>query len=209
MAPLILFLCLASLKPQTVDCIAAEVNGRALTLTDIRILREFASGPEDKDVSSRRTLRQTLEEAIDRRVVIDVIRENIEVTDAEAQDLLSRWKRRFPAGRWQAMLDVYGLTEEAIHPYLEEMIRYMKTIDLRFGRSVEVSPQEVQQYYDNMYGPSERALGREPQPLAQAAAGIEILIRQEKAEQLAIAWIRSLRSQAEVRIHEGCLEQAR
>jgi hypothetical protein len=207
--PLILVLCLGPAGPQVVDCIAAEVNGRALTLTDVRVLQALAAGPGAEETSSRRTLRQTLEEAIDRRVVIDVIRENIEVTEAEAQALLARWKRRFPAGKWHGMLAAFGFKEEAIRPYLEEMIRYLKTIDLRFGGAVEVSPEDVRQYYEDVYEPSERALGREPEPLAQAAAEIEILIKEERAEQLARAWVRSLRSQAEVRIHEGCLEQAK
>jgi hypothetical protein len=204
-----LLLCLGPVRLQVVDCIAAEVNGKALTLTDIRILQEFAAGARDNALSSGRTLRQTLEEAIDRRVVIDVIRENIEVTETEAQALLTRWKGRFPGTQWQAKLDVYGLREEALRPYLEEMIRHLKTIELRFGRGIEVGPEDVEQYYEAVYGPAERALGREPRPLAEAAAEIEILIRGERAGQLAEAWVRSLRAQAEVRINESCLGQAR
>jgi len=209
MAPVLLSLWLHPLYPQVVDCIVAEVNGKALTLTDIRILQEFGIGPEHKGGAPPGTLRQTLEEAINRRVVIDLVREDIEVTQKEADDLLVRWKGRFDAGNWRERLAAYGLQEEALRPYLEEIIRYVKTIDLRFGRGVEISRQDIERHYEEVYAPSERAMGREPKPLLQAAAELEARIKSEKAGQQAETWVRSLRAQAEVRINERCLEHVR
>ena len=209
MAPVLLLLWLHPGQPQVVDCIVAEVNGKALTLTDVRILQEFAIGPEHKDGDPPVTLRQTLEEAINRRVVIDLVREDIEVTKKEADDRLLLWKGRFEAEQWQERLAAYGLQEEALRPYLEEVIRYIKTIDLRFGRGVDVSRQDIERYYEEEYRPFERSLGREPKPLVQAAAEIEDRLKSEKAGQQATTWVRSLRAQAEVRINDRCLEQAR
>jgi len=197
------------LHPQVVDCIVAEVNGEALTLTDIRILNEFAISPEPWVGTKPRTLRQTMEEAINRRVVIGLVREETEVTQQEADDLLVRWKGRFRAGQWEERLAAYGFQEEALKPYLEEMLRYVKTIDVRFGPEVEIDPQEIERHYQEVYVPSERAMGREPKPLVQVTAEIESRIKHEKAEQQAATWVRSLRAQAEVRINERCLEQAR
>jgi hypothetical protein len=209
LTPVILLLWLRPFHPQVVDCIVAEVNGKALTLTDIRILQEFAINPEPWDGSQARTLRQTLEETIDRRVVIDLVREDTEVTQNEADELLARWKGRFDAGQWEERLAAYGLQEKALKPYLEEMIRYVKSIDLRFSRAVEINPQEIERHYEEVYVPSERAMGREPKPLVQAIAEIEARMRREKAGQQAATWVRSLREQAEVRIHDRCLEQAK
>jgi len=209
MAPVVVLLWLYPGPPQVVDCIIAEVNGKAMTLTDVRILHEFAISPEHKEGAPPETLRQTLEAAIDRRVVIDLVREDIEVTQREADDLLVRWKGRFDAGQWQEKLAAYGLQEEALKPYLEELIRYIKTIDLRFGRGLDISRQDIERHYEELYVPSERVLGRDPKPLVQAAAEIEARLKSEKAEQQTATWVRSLRAQAEVRINELCLEQAR
>ncbi len=209
MATVILLFWLYPLDAQVVDCIVAEVNGKALTLTDIRILQEFAISPDDKDGALSGTIRQTLEEAINRRVVIDLVREDIDVTRKEADDLLARWKGRHDAGQWQERLAAFGLQEEALKPYVNETIRYIKTIDLRFGRGVDVNPQDVERRYQDAYVPSEKARGREPRPLVEAAAEIEALIKSEKAGQQAATWVRSLRAQAEVRINERCLEQAK
>jgi hypothetical protein len=207
-APVILWLGLLPLYPQVVDCIAAEVNGKAITLTDARIWLEFGFAPE-QDGPPPATLRQALDEAIDRRVVIDLVREDIEVTQQETDDLLARWKGRFDSGQWQEKLAAYGLEEKALLSYVEEMVQYVKTIDLRFGRTVEIDPQEIESRYEEVYVPSERSLGREPKSLPQAQAEIEASIRREKVRQQSETWVRSLRAQAEVRINDRCLEQAK
>lgn len=194
---------------QVVDCIVAEVNGRALTLTDIRILRDFSFDPDSRPGAALRTLREVLEEAIDRRAVIELVREDIEVAEQEADDLLARWKGRWSAGQWQERLAAYGLQEEALRPYLEEMIRYSKIIDLRFGREIEINLAEIERHYEDVYLPSEKAAGREPKPLVEASADIEARVKSEKAGQQAATWVRSLLAQADVRIIDRCLEQAK
>jgi hypothetical protein len=195
--------------PQMVDCIAAEVNGRAVTLTDLRILRDFSPGPNGGPGVSPQTLRDFLEETIDRRAVIELVHEDIEVTKKETGDLLALWKGRWSAGQWQEKLAAYGLQEEGLKPYLEEMIRYAKIIDFRFGREIEITPPEVERYYEDVYRPAEVSAGREPRPLVDAALDIEARIKREESEQRAATWVRSLRAQAEVRIVDRCLEQAK
>ena len=187
----------------------AEVNGRAITLTDIRILRDFSVDEDSGPGAPPPALREILERAIDRRVVIELGREDIEVTGPEADALLAIWKEKSDAAKWQDRLADYGLQEEALRPYLEEIVLYSKLIGLRFGREIEISLPETELFYEEVYAPSERAAGREPRPLAEAAAGIEARLRAEKAAQQAASWVRSLREQTEVKIFDHCLGQAR
>lgn len=194
---------------QVVDCVVAEVNGKAMTLTDIRILKEFAVLPDTWSATLPETLRQALDEAIDRRVVIDLVREDIEVSAEETDEVLARLKRRVGAGQWQAMLAQFGLPEEDLRPYVEDLIRYVKTIDLRFGPKVEIDPQASERFYEEVYAPSQRESGREPKPFSEAQAEIEVWIRSLKSRELAAVWVRALRGQADIRIHEACLEQAK
>ncbi len=195
-------------RSQVIDCIAAEVDGKIITLTDVRILQAFAIGPEQRD-SRVPTLRRALEEAINRRVIIDLVKEDIEVSKAEADELLIRWRERYGTVEWQEKLAGFGLRESGLRPYLEEMIRYVKIIGLRFNEGVEISLREIEDFYNEVYAPSEREKGREPKPLTQALEEIEVRIRREKAGGQAAVWVQSLRTQAEVRINEPCLEQAR
>jgi peptidyl-prolyl cis-trans isomerase SurA len=208
LTPAVILLSLLPGRSQVVDCIAAEVNGKIITLTDVRILQAFAVGPEQRD-NKIPTLRRALEEAINRRVVIDLVKEDVEVSKAEADELLIRWKERYDAGEWQEKLAAFGLRESGLRPYLEEMIRYVKIIGLRFNEGVEISLTEIEDFYNEVYAPSEREKGQEPKPLTQALEEIEARIRREKAGGQAAVWVQSLRAQAEVRIYESCLEQIR
>jgi hypothetical protein len=207
-AAAVLWLFLIPGRSQIIDCIAAEVNGTIITLTDVRILQAFAVGPDQRD-NRVPTLRQALEEAVDRKVVIDLVQEKVEVSKAEADELLIRWKDRYEAGQWQEKLAAFGLRESGLRPYLEEMIRYVKIIGLRFNEGVEISLGEIEDYYNEVYAPSEKEKGREPKPLTQTLEEIEVRIRREKAGGQAAVWVHSLRAQAEVRINERCLEQSR
>lgn len=192
-----------------VDCIVAEVNDRAITLTDIRILRDFSVDPDSEPGALSGTFREILEKTIDRRAVIELVREDIEVTDPEAAALLTLWKEAAGASKWQENLEVYGLKEEGLGPYLEEFIRYSKLIGLRFSRGIEIGLPETELYYEETYAPSERAAGREPRPLAEAAVEIETRLKVGKKAQQVASWVKSLRAQAEVEIFEPCLEKAR
>ena len=196
-------------RAQIVDCLVAEVNGRPMTLTDIRILKEFADRPLTEDVRLPETLRQTLEDAIDRKVVIELAREEIEVTEEEVEDLLARWKGRFEGDEWEKRLADFGLQEKGLRPYAEEIVRYIKTINLRFGRAIEVNPEEIDNYYEGVYAPSEKRLGREPKPLPLVREEIAVRIKNEKVGQQSSRWVKSLRAQAEVRIYDRCLEEAK
>lgn len=208
LTPSILLLSIVPCRSQVIDCVAAEVNGEVITLTDVRILQAFAIGPEQSDNNAPSTLRQALDEAINRRVVIDLAQENIEVSKAEADELLIRWRERYDAEQWQERMAAFGLGESGLRPYLEEMIRFVKIIGLRFGEGVEVNLSEIEDYYNEVYAPSEREEGREPKPLTQVLEQIEARIKREKTGGQAAVWVQSLRAQAEVRINERCLEQA-
>ena len=202
------WLLLVPARAQVIDCIAAEINDKIITLTDVRILQAFAVEPDQRD-DRIPTLRQALEKAIDRRVVIDLVRESVEVSKAEADELLIRWKERYEPGQWQAKLATFGLGESGLRPYLEEMIRYVKIIGLRFDEGIVINLAEIEDYYSEVYAPSETEKGREPKPLTQALGEIEARIRREKAGGQAAVWVQSLRAQAEVRINDQCLEHAR
>jgi len=208
LTPSILLFAIVPCRSQVIDCVAAEVNGEVITLTDVRILQAFAIGPEQSDNKAPSTLRQALDEAINRRVVINLTQENIEVSKAEADELLIRWRERYDAGQWQERMSAFGLGESGLRPYLEEMIRFVKIIGLRFGEGVDVNLSEIEDYYNEVYAPSEREEGREPKPLTQVLEEIEARIKREKTGGQAAVWVQSLRAQAEVRINERCLEQA-
>lgn len=192
---------------QVVDCIVAEVNTQIITWTDIRILQAFAISAGGTREDSSGSLRQILERAVDRKVVIDLVRINITVTKEEVDDLLKKVLEQFEPAERQHKLHGFGLQAVDLRPYLEEKLLYEKIIASRFSQGIDVSLREIEAYYNEVYLPSQKAQGVEPEPMIELLNEIESLIKKEKIEKQVASWIKSLRNQAEVRVNNSCLEQ--
>jgi hypothetical protein len=203
----LLFLLVRPGLPQLVDCIAAEVNSQIITLTDLRVLRAFAITLPGFREESPSPVRQILEDAIDQKVVISLVRENVSVSQQEVDGMLDELKKTFTLSEWQRKLDAFGLQPADLKPYLREKKTYERIISLRFGQSVDVNLEEIEKYYDDVYAPSQRAQGKEPEPMVEVLPSIETRIRREKTDQQVTSWIRSLRGQADIRINSECLQR--
>lgn len=206
-AAALLFLLVNLGLAQLIDCIVAEVNSQIITLTDLRILRSFAIALDASGEESPSPVRQILEGAIDQKVVIGLVRENISVSREEVSSLLEELKQNFDPAEWAGKLDAFGLRPADLEPYLREKRMYEKIIGLRFGQSMDVNLQEIERYYDDVYAPAQRAQGMEPEPMVQVLNRIETRIRREKTEQQVASWVRSLRGQADIRVNSDCLQK--
>jgi DNA polymerase III gamma/tau subunit len=196
-----------SAAPQTVDCVVAEVDGRAITLTDIRIFQAFSIGRADSAASPAVSLRDILDKAIDRKVIANLVRENVPVSKEEVDDRLKELTSRFNPAEYQRLLETFGLTADDLRPYLEEVLQYEKMVAIRFSQSVDVSIREIETYYSEVYVPAQKARGEEPRPMVQVLSELEARLKNQKTETQVSAWVRSLRAQAEVKVYDQCLGQ--
>jgi len=194
---------------QVVDCIVAEVNNQIITLTDIRILRVFAINAGGTGGISPEPLQDILERAVNQKVVISMVKENISVTSDEVKQRLNETLERLAPEARQKALAEFGLEEDDLSPYLEEKILYQKIIGLRFIQSANISLKEIETYYNEHDVPSETALGREPKPMIQMLDELEAMLRKEKVAGQVDSWIQSLRDQSDIRINNNCLGQAK
>jgi hypothetical protein len=194
---------------QVVDCILAEVNNRIVTLVDVQVLSAFSPGSGDAGKISPVPLRQVLEEAINRKVVLDLVQESIAPTEEEVAALLRTWKEGTDPAEWQRKLNRFGFAEADLAPYLEELILFDKLIGLRFSPGFDVNLQEIETYYKETYVPAERGANREPKPMVQILDELEARLKREKTSQQVAQWIQNVRAQAEVRLNSLCLEQLR
>ena len=182
------------------------MNRRAITLTDIRILRAFRMGEGVLAGGAAPAWAEVLQEAIDRQVVVDLMRENFPVPREELGARLAALKARFEPDEWQRLLASFGMTEDGIKSQLEDILKYERMVAIRFGQSTEIAVQELQDYYDREYAPSQKSSGQEPKPMTEVLGEIEEQLKDRKRESEISAWIRELRGEAEIRIHEECLE---
>jgi hypothetical protein len=200
---------LAAGQPQLVDCVAAEINNQAITLTDLRIIQAFELWGKTEPGAPESTPMGILQRTIDRRIVVGLMRQGPPIAREDVDARLQSLKARFALAEWQRRLEEFGISESDLRSYVEDDLQYERMISIRFGPRPDISVKEIQDYYDNHYVPAQKAAGQEPKPMVQVLSEIEARLRDQKRESQVSAWIADLRSQAEIQVHAGCLDRLR
>jgi hypothetical protein len=192
---------------EIVDCLVAVVNEQVITLRDVRIVNGFKLYEEEIQGKAGNRLYLTLEELINQRVVIDFARENISVKSDELDSALRSVLDRLGPREVERRLEEFDMDLDDLRAYLEGKLLYQKIISLRFTQGVLVSLKEIEDYYQEVYGPSQKQKGIEPKPMIEVLTEIESLLRREKIEKQITSWIRAIRSQVEVEMRYDWLKQ--
>lgn len=202
-----LCLCLAPASPaQTVDCVLALVNGQVITLSDIKILDAFGFFPQEESRPQADRLRAVLERFIGQKIVIDMAKEQSLVPEDKVEAALRDLESRLSAPEFARNLEVLGLARDDLKPYVEDLLLFEEVINSRFGRSVTVTLNEIEFYYDRTYLPLRKKSGAQPAPLLQVLNEIESLLRKDKVAAQADSWVANLRRQGSVEIKDDCLK---
>jgi hypothetical protein len=191
---------------QTADCMAAEVNNKAITLSDLRIIIAFGLEDGEPGGGEPATLASVLERMIDRKVVLELAQEKMPVRPEEADAFLENLTRSLGREEAQRRLEEFGLDWSDLRAYVEEKLVFEKIISMRFSQSAVVSLKELEAYYNLTYLPAQQKLGRPARPMMQILDEIEQRIREEKTRTQVSSWISGLRKQAEIRVNADCLK---
>lgn len=189
-----------------VNCVAATVNDGVITRADVELADalELFEIKKTADTAGRR--RAVLDGLIDRRIILDQVRDKPAPDPAAVEA-----ERRFLTVRigpsvLKERLDRLGLTEADIRPFLEDLVRFRSIVNDRFGRSVSVSLKEIEAFYAESYTPARKKEGAAVRPLIEVLNAIEAEIKLVKVEDQAALWIEAVREQAEVEIKPDCLK---
>jgi hypothetical protein len=193
-------------RAQTVNCVAAVVNGAIITRLDVEVTAAFGLQGDPAGEPGGDPRLSALEALIDRKVVLDLSREVRTVNRDETAAALDELRRAIGEAAFDAKLRVFGLTPRDLEPYLEDRIRYERALVLRFSQSIPVSVTEVERHYRDIYVPEQVRLGAAALPIDRVAGSIEERIRGERRAQQTSAWVRDLRKTAEIQIRKDCLK---
>ena len=188
---------------QVEDCVAAVVNGKAVTLVDVRIARRFGLHAGDPGETS---MSAVLDRLVEQKLVLDLARGPGAPTGEEIAAAADEAARRLGPDAWARALAEFGIEDADLRPFLEETVHYRRMIAARFSQAAPVTIKEIESYYNDVYVPAEKRAGAEPAPMVQFLDRIESLIQDRKREKLVADWIGNLKAQADVRIHRDCLE---
>jgi peptidyl-prolyl cis-trans isomerase SurA len=209
-------------SPVVLDRVVAVVNNQAILQSDLdeemrlSILEPGPRGPGRSAETPESALRRLISRALIRQQIREEDAQAAEPTQKEVDDRIAELRRQLPVclrancattSGWQAFLAAHGLTETAVDSYLRDRLEVLNFIELRFRQGIQISPQEVSDYYQETLLP-QYLVGEPTPPLKQVAPRIEEILLQQKVNVLFSGWLDNLRQQGEVEVLVPALEAA-
>ena len=186
---------------QLLDRVVAQVDGGAITLSDVRAAAGLGlvAGPVGAAAASATAedLQTAIEPVVQRQLLLSEVQRfpppepMPALVDAETARLKALAGDGLPA-----LLQGTGLDQARLHEIARENLRIQAYLDQRFGTSVQVTDEEVEQYYRTR--PEEFTRGGTLLPFNEVSAlarqRASTIRRQATIDQ----WMRDLRGRADV-----------
>lgn len=185
-----------------IDRTIAVVGQRVITAREVtrqlRLQAFYERQPVDDSPEARRT---ALDQLIERRLIQSEMRLASFSSDKAraAAEMEGLRKSDFGGGMtFEQALIRYDLREKDVEEFVSELVDVMRFIEFRFRTGMQITPEEVQQYYNRSYLPDMKRIGEEPEPLEKIQGNLEERIAQQRVDSLLDKWLRELRASTRV-----------
>ncbi|MCR4395345.1 MAG: hypothetical protein NUW07_01250 [Candidatus Saccharicenans sp.] len=204
----LLFMVMAQGRGQELlNCLVASVDNIPVTWFDLEVVKAFNLLPGANNDSL--AAEDRLEKYIDVLLVLRLTREQLQVTQEEVRAELERLRQGLGEEVFDSRCRALGLKPEDLTGYLQDKILFEKVIGTRFNQRLYVSLKEIEDYYQKVYLPEQKAAGRTPAELVTVLDEIEARLQTRLREQRVKEWTHELRQRAEIAIFPECLKKIR
>jgi parvulin-like peptidyl-prolyl isomerase len=181
------FWLLASLDAETLDKIVALVDGRIITLSDVRQEKVVRSLLGEKAIEDDAVVQQLIEGYLIESQLAGY--PGINVTDAEIADAVSKLQKKD------------GISANALHDAVSRRMRTARYFDVRFRQFLAPSDMDIQKYYDEVFVPEARERGINPMPpLEQVKDAIRQNVLGEQLDHEVGIWLEAIRRRSNIEI---------
>jgi len=207
-----------STNPVILDSVVAVANKHAILSSDIDDEIRLSVLDPNLIGEGALTRQQALDQLISRALIEQQIRqediESIEPSQDEVNARLNQIRQQLPAcvhqncatdAGWKLFLAAHGLTSERVESYLRYRLEILSFIEQRFRQGIQVSPQQIDEYYHQTLLPQYKPSEAIP-PLDQVAPRIQEILLEQQVNVLFDAWLTNLRGQGDVEILDPTLE---
>jgi peptidyl-prolyl cis-trans isomerase SurA len=206
-----LFLCAllaAAARGEIIDRIAVSVGNQVITESDlIREIRVTAFLEKVKPDLSPAGRRATAERMVEQKL----IRRELETSrypspsPEEVDPLIEKFRKENfrDEADWQRSLAEDGITEKDVRNELLWQRSLLLFVGVRFRPGVQVSDQEIRDYFDKVVEPAARlAHPGEPVVLEEFRPLIENTLAGQRADREMDAWLKEARRRTEIAFHD-------
>jgi hypothetical protein len=185
-------LCFSILHAEVIDRIVAVVEGRIITLSDLRRERETRARLGEKPVADDVTLAKQL---ADDYLIEQQISgyPNIDVTDQEINEELAKLNSGKP--------DSVAALRDAIR----RRIRIQKFFDVKFRQLIRPTDEAIRKYYEEVFIPEAKKRGLQSIPPltdSEMASAIRQNVIQETLDHEVEAWLEAMRKKSNVEVFQ-------
>ncbi|MBD3413280.1 MAG: hypothetical protein GF421_02480 [Candidatus Aminicenantes bacterium] len=189
---------------QRIDGIAALVNQEVITVTDLRIVKSFGLYDSQRRSQSASLIRSVLEELINQKLVQQFTGENVEMSKEQIDRFMADLEVRFGKQELKEKLDEFGINRVVLREYCTDFLVYKKIISERFSRSVVISLRDLEEHYQMVYIPEQKAKQEPVKQMMDILPEIEAAVQEKNTREQADEWMNNLRNKADIqiRLHE-------
>jgi hypothetical protein len=187
-----------------IDRSIAVVGERVITAREVarqlRLQAFYERQPVNDSVETRRV---ALNQLIERRLMQSEMRLASFGSDKgrAAAEMEALRKSDFGGGlKFEAALVRYGLREKDVEQFVAELVDVLRFIEFRFRTGMQITPEEIQEYYTRSYLPGMRRINEAPAPIEQIQGVLEESIAQRRVDSMLDQWLRELRAGTRVEL---------
>jgi hypothetical protein len=192
-------------RAEIIDRVAVSVGSSVITTSDldteIRVTAALNGVEPDFSSTNRRATANRLVEQ-------KLIRRELELSkymlpDASAAEPLFEQFRKTHA----EPLATYGVTEQQVRNALLWQLTLLRFIEVRFRPGVQVSDQDISEYFDKVVKPAAQAAHPDrPVSLEDYRDQIEEMLTGQRTDQEVDNWLKDARKRTEIMFHEEVFE---
>lgn len=196
------------LPAEIIDRIAVSVGNRVITNAQIEREARITAflNNEQPDLSAagrRKTADRLVEQLLVRRELESARYPAIPASETEPllKEIAARYKS--PAG-FRDALKQHGITEQDLREQLLWQVTFLRFIDIRFRPGVQVTDQEVRDYFDTTIRPAAVAADpKHPPALDEYRDRIEDVLAGKRVDQDVDRWLDAARRRTRVEYRQG------
>jgi len=209
-----LWLLLLPLAPaEILDRIAVTVGKHVITESDILLNLRIAAFLDQKPVDlSGDSKRKAADRLVDQYLLLQeasTSRQQLP-TDADARQLLEQIKAQYATETdYRATLARSQITEAQLTDHLLKGIRALRFTDLRFRPEVQLTDDDMREYYDTMAAQWRRADPAHVPTFEASRDQIEKLLTDQRITQALDRWLGTTRSETQILYKESVFKEAK
>lgn len=203
------FLAMASLRAEIVDRIAVTVGDRVITESMVTLQMRLAAFQDDREPDLSPQARRAAADTLISQILLLQEMDDARYPDPPMADVLVQIQkimrdRSWNEERFRQALAASRLEEQEFQRFLQQQMRAIQFIDIRFRTGAQVTSDEIAEHYERTFKADWLKRGSQAPvpPLEDVASDIEELLAGRKVDAATEDWLRQARSRARIRYRE-------